>query len=302
MGEFIAWIIGWGLVLEYALGAATVSIAWSEYLNKLLETVFHVSIPYEWCHSPFQTSPDGVSGLMNVPALLILLLLSAVLIRGTKESAFVNGIIVIVKVAIVLLFIAIGWGYMTAASHDPYIPARTVEVINGKSQEFGGWMGIISAAGVVFFAFIGFDAVSTAAQEAKDPQRSMPKGILISLAVCTVLDILFAHVLTGVANYTEFRTSGKEASVAYAIDSYMKEYQWLGTSITVAILAGFSRLSLLCLWASRECSIRCRKTAWCLKFSPISTRSTVPHGDRTSFSSFSLDCSQPSYLAMLWVI
>jgi basic amino acid/polyamine antiporter, APA family len=242
MGEFVAWIIGWDLVLEYALGAATVSIAWSEYLNKLLQTVFDVSIPYQWCHSPFQSAADGTTGIMNLPALFILLILTAILIRGTKESAFVNGIIVIVKVAIVLLFIALGWSYINPVNHTPYIPENTT----GNFGDFG-WSGIISAAGVVFFAFIGFDAVSTAAQEAKNPQKDMPKGILISLAICTVLYILFAHVLTGVANYTEFQTAGKEASVAYAIQNYMPGYEWLATAITVAILAGFSSVILVML-------------------------------------------------------
>ena len=247
MGEFMAWIIGWDLVLEYALGAATVGIAWSEYLNKLLEYV-GMHIPYEWCHSPFETSTLGASGIMNIPALFIILLLSLLLIRGTKESAWVNGIIVITKVAIVVLFIVFGWSFMNPENHANYIPEATVYVDSqGVDHNYGGIMGILGAAGVVFFAFIGFDAVSTAAQESKNPKRDMPIGILGSLAICTVLYILFAHVLTGVATIDDFRNQGKEASIAYAIKTYMTGYAWLAQLVTVAILAGFSSVILVML-------------------------------------------------------
>ena len=247
LGELIAWIIGWDLVLEYALGAATVGIAWSEYLNKLLG-YFGTSIPYQWCHSPFEVSPDGISGIMNIPALFILLLLSLLLIRGTKESAFVNGLIVISKVAIVILFIVFGWQFINPVNHTPYIPEASVYTDGqGIAHSFGGIKGILGAAGVVFFAFIGFDAVSTAAQEAKNPKRDMPIGILGSLAVCTLLYILFAHVLTGVASTEDFRTTGREASVAYAIQTYMTGYGWLAKLVTVAILAGFSSVILVML-------------------------------------------------------
>ncbi|MBL0328575.1 MAG: amino acid permease [Bacteroidetes bacterium] len=252
MGEFVAWIIGWDLVLEYALGAATVGIAWSEYLNKLLE-YFGMHIPYEWCHSPFEKITDAAGvvtahGMMNIPALLIIALLSFLLIKGTKESAWVNGIIVITKVAIVILFILFGWSYMNPVNHTPYIPEATTYVdSSGLSHNYGGIMGILGAAGVVFFAFIGFDAVSTAAQEAKNPKRDMPIGILGSLAICTILYILFAHVLTGVASVDDFRNNGREASVTYAINTYMLEYGWLAKLVTVAILAGFSSVILVML-------------------------------------------------------
>ena len=242
MGEFIAWIIGWDLVLEYGVASAKVATSWSEYLNKLLGNVFHVQIPYEFSHSPFQSSAEGVHGIINLPAIFIILLLSMVLIRGVKGSSLVNEIIVIVKVGIVLLFIGFGWSYINLQNFVPYLPPNTT----GVSGEFG-WTGIFAGAGVVFFAFIGFDAVSTAAQEAKDPQRDMPKGILLSLLICVVLYILFAHVLAGVANYKEFRTVGQEASVTYVIDTYMKDYAWLSTLVTVAILAGFSSVILVML-------------------------------------------------------
>jgi APA family basic amino acid/polyamine antiporter len=246
MGELIAWIIGWDLVLEYAVGAATVSIAWSEYFNKVLEFV-GVQIPYEWCHSPLETM-NGVTGIINVPAVLILLILSALLIRGTQESAFVNGIIVVTKVSIVLMVIVIGWGFVNPANHTPYIPAATTyTTTQGVTHAYGGIMGILGAAGVVFFAFIGFDAVSTAAQEARDPKRDMPIGILGSLVVCTVLYVLFSYVLSGLATVEDFRTAGKEASVTFAITKYMTGYGWLAKFVTVAILAGFSSVILVML-------------------------------------------------------
>jgi APA family basic amino acid/polyamine antiporter len=282
MGELVAWVIGWALIMEYALGAATVSIAWSEYLNNLLGN----SIPYQWCHSPFeklyQASADVItqiqalpgnwigiekgflnadqfaklpaeivsqvtvtSGIMNIPALIILLALTLLLIKGTQESATVNAVIVFIKVAIVLVFIVVGWQFIKPENHTPYlIPEGTI----GHEGFFKwGWGGVLGGAAIVFFAFIGFDAVSTTAQEAKNPKRDMPIGLLGSLAVCTVLYILFGHVLTGVAHWSEFATAGKEASVSYVIKTYMSGYEWLGTSVTLAILAGFSSVILVML-------------------------------------------------------
>jgi basic amino acid/polyamine antiporter, APA family len=255
MGEVVAWIIGWALVLEYALGAATVSIAWSEYLNNLLGG----AIPYEWCHSPLESAKDAAgvlhTGIINAPALLILFLLTMILIKGTQESAMVNAIIVFVKVAIVLIFIAIGWKFIDGANHTPYfIPADQppAKLADGSEWSYAptfnhGFMGVLRGAAIVFFAFIGFDAVSTAAQEAKNPKRDMPIGILGSLVICTILYILFSYVLTGVAPFTEFMQAGKEASVAYAIEHHMPGYGWLATLVTVAILAGFSSVILVML-------------------------------------------------------
>jgi len=246
LGELVAWIIGWDLVLEYAVGAATVAIAWSEYFNKILE-FFGAHVPYQWCHSPLETM-NGVTGIMNIPAVVILLILSALLIRGTQESAFVNAVIVVTKVSIVLMVIVIGWGFMNPANHTPYIPQPTTYTTSqGVTHAYGGIMGILGAAGVVFFAFIGFDAVSTAAQEAKNPKRDMPIGILGSLVVCTVLYVLFSHVLSGIATVEDFRTAGKEASVAFAITKYMTGYGWLAKFVTVAILGGFSSVILVML-------------------------------------------------------
>jgi APA family basic amino acid/polyamine antiporter len=263
MGEFIAWIIGWDLVLEYALGAATVSIGWSQYFNEFLHTFFDYHIPYQWTHSFFETSNTsagmyaaemGTRGIVNLPAILILFLLTLLLIRGTAESAVVNNVIVIVKVAIVLMIIGLGWHFINPAFHTPYmIPADagTVKVSTGVvdyADTFNhGWLGVLRGASVVFFAFIGFDAVSTAAQEAKNPQRDMPKGILISLVVCTALYILFSHVLTGLVSYKDFLIQGKEASVSYAIKTAMPGYGWLASFVTVSILAGFSSVILVML-------------------------------------------------------
>ena len=249
MGELVAWIIGWDLVLEYAVGAATVAIAWSQYLNNLLKILGMSPVPYQWSHSPLETmAGTGIHGIMNIPAIVILLLLSAVLVRGTQESAILNGIIVIAKVAIVILVISIGWGFMNPANHVPYIPAATTyTTAQGVTHAYGGIMGILGAAGVVFFAYIGFDAVSTAAQEAKNPSRDMPIGILGSLVICTILYVLFAHVLSGVATVEDFRGAGGEASVAYVIEKYMIGYGWLAKLVTVAILAGFSSVILVML-------------------------------------------------------
>ncbi len=241
MGELIAWVIGWALILEYALGSATLSIAWTEYLNRLFPDL----IPWAWRHSPLQ-SAAGVHGIVNAPAMLILLALTLLLIKGTSESAMVNAVIVAVKVTIVVMIICIGWGFINPANHTPFL--MPVDATHAGFFKHG-WGGVVGGAGIVFFAFIGFDAVSTAAQETINPGRDMPIGILGSLAICTVLYILFGYVLTGVAPSSDFvdPNKGMEASVAYAIQTYMHGYGWLATLVTVAILAGFSSVMLVML-------------------------------------------------------
>lgn len=243
MGEFIAWIIGWDLVLEYAVGAATVAISWSRYLVRFLE-YYDLYIPPSLTASPF----DG--GIINLPAVGIIVLMSLVLMRGTRESAFVNGLIVVLKVAVVLTFIALGWQYIRPENFEPYVPPNT-----GTFGEFG-FSGVIRAAAIVFFAYIGFDAVSTAAQEAKNPKRDMPIGILLSLGICTLLYILFAHVMTGVANYESFAGKDGIAPVAVAIDQMghpgsdgviVPDYPWLNKAIIIAILAGYASVILVML-------------------------------------------------------
>lgn len=241
MGEFVAWIIGWDLVLEYAVGSATVASSWSGYLSKLLSN-YGVSLPHELMNTPF----DG--GILNLPAVFIVVIMSLVLIRGTSESAWVNGLIVILKVAIVIVFIVIGFNYIRPENLTPLIPEN-----KGHFGEFG-WTGVIRAAAVVFFAYIGFDAVSTAAQETKDPKKSMPIGIMGSLVICTILYILFAYVMTGVTHYTQFE-GGELAPVATAIN-WMgpvingvphPDYPWLNTAIIIAILLGYSSVILVML-------------------------------------------------------
>ncbi|WP_028525960.1 amino acid permease [Runella limosa] len=243
LGEFVAWIIGWDLVLEYAVGAATVSISWSRYLIKFLEG-FDVHLPVALTVGPW----DG--GMINLPAVFIVVLMSLLLMKGTQESALVNGIIVALKVTVVIVFIILGWKYINESNYTPYIPDNT-----GTFGEYG-FSGIIRAAAIVFFAYIGFDAVSTAAQEAKNPKRDMPIGILASLAICTILYILFAHVMTGVTSYTSFKGQDGIAPVAVAIESMgtpnaagvlVPDYPWLNRAIIVAILAGYASVILVML-------------------------------------------------------
>lgn len=242
MGRFIAWIIGWDLVLEYAVGAATVSISWSRYLVKFLEH-YNIHLSPQMTMSPWDsaTLADGtvINGMVNLPAVFIVILMSLILVRGTQESSRINGVIVGLKVAVVLIFIGLGWQYINVANYTPYIPENT-----GNFGEFG-WSGIVRAAGIIFFAYIGFDAVSTAAQEAKNPKRDMPIGILVSLAICTVLYILFAHVMTGLANYKEFQGQDGIAPVAVAIEH--TPYEWLKQAIILAILAGYSSVIMVML-------------------------------------------------------
>jgi len=242
MGELVAWVIGWALILEYGLGAATLSIYWTEYFNNLFPNL----IPWAWRHSPLQTGPGGIHGIVNAPALVILLVMTLLLIKGIQESAGVNAVIVAVKVTIVLMIIAIGWHFINPANHTPLVLAADA-AHEGMFKH--GWGGILGGAGVVFFAFIGFDAVSTAAQETIDPGRNMPIGILGSLTVCTFLYILFSWVLTGVAPVLDFLDpkKGMEASVSYAIKTYMPGYSWLSVLVSVAILAGFSSVMLVML-------------------------------------------------------
>ncbi|MCC6294775.1 MAG: amino acid permease [Bryobacterales bacterium] len=235
MGEFVAWIIGWDLVLEYAVGAATVAVSWSRYVVSLCHD-FGIELPPHLVNSPFVTLPDGSHGFINLPAIIVVALMSTLLIAGIQESARVNSIIVVLKVGVVILFIIFGWAYINSANYTPYIPPNT-----GVSGQFG-ISGVLRAAGVVFFAFIGFDAVSTAAQEAKNPQRDMPIGIIGSLVVCTLLYVLFAHVLTGIV---PFRMLDDAAPVAVAVDR--TPFTWLKTAVKLAIIAGYTSVILVML-------------------------------------------------------
>ncbi|MET3732073.1 amino acid permease [Moheibacter stercoris] len=295
MGEFVAWIIGWDLVLEYAVGAATVSSSWSGYLDKFLQSV-GVNMPVEFLMTPFDTmqlaNGDVVTGIINLPAVIIVAVMSMVLIRGTQGSSFVNTIIVIMKVSIVLIFIAVGFQYIRPENHVPFIPENT-----GKFGEFG-FSGIIRAAAVVFFAYIGFDAVSTAAQETKNPKKSMPLGILGSLLICTVLYILFAFVMTGVANYQAYGAdpTDKLAPVAIAIANMgdmgpdgvvHAAYPWLNKSIVIAILLGYASVILVLLMGQSRVFYSMSKDGLVPKvFSAIHPKYQTPHKSNLFFLLF----------------
>jgi len=225
-------------VLEFSVGAATVAISWSNYLVKFLST-YGIYLPPQLVHSPFETAKlangTEVHGILNLPAALVVLAMSLILIRGTKGSALWNTFVVTLKVGVVVLFIALGWRFIQPANLTPYIPANT-----GIFGEFG-WSGILRGAGVVFFVYLGFDIIAAAAQETRNPRRNMPIGILGSLLICTVLFILFAHVMTGLAPYTEFK--GNAAPVAVAIEH--TPYVWLGQAIIIAILIGYTSVILV---------------------------------------------------------
>jgi len=248
MGEFVAWIIGWDLVLEYALASATVAVSWSQYFNQLL-MIFGISIPEQLLKGPWE------GGVINLPAIIIVCLLSLLLMRGTKESSTVNNLLVILKVSVVLIFIVLGWSFIDAANHSPFIPANEGEEMV-KSGQLGFWefltsghfgkfgiTGILRAAGVLFFAFVGFDAVSTAAQEAKNPKKGMPIGIIGSLVVCTVLYVLFSYVMTGLENYQAFKGDAKPVATAFAKTGYT----FLNSALIVTIIAGYTSVILVML-------------------------------------------------------
>jgi APA family basic amino acid/polyamine antiporter len=271
MGELFAWIIGWDLVLEYSVGCATVAISWSQYLTKFLASL-HIYLPPQLTLSPFETAKlaDGttVNGIINIPAALVVVLMTAILIRGTKGSAIVNGIIVFLKVGVVLVFIALGWQYIDPANYHPYIPENT-----GTFGQFG-WSGVLRGAGLVFFVFIGFDAVAASAQETKNPARDLPIGIIGSLVVCTVLFGLFGHVMTGLANYKEFANSG--APVAIAIEK--TPYAWLSQAIILAILIGYTSVILIDLMAQSRMFYSISKDGLLPKmFSDVHTKFKTPY-------------------------
>ncbi len=228
MGELLAWIIGWDLVLEYAVGAATVAVSWSKYFVRLLAT-FGLSLPDGLTKSPLE------GGIVNLPAIVIICLVTLILIIGISESAGVNAFIVALKVSIVILVIGLGFAYINRANYVPFIPPN-----DGTFGHFG-ISGIMRAAGVIFFAYIGFDAVSTAAQEARNPKRDMPLGIIGSLAICTVLYIAFAYVLTGIVNYKDMTPT----AIYDALHNI--GYDWLGTGVVVGILGGYTSVMLVML-------------------------------------------------------
>lgn len=241
LGEGPAWFIGWMLVLEYLFAAAIVSVGWSSYMVSLLSD-FGISLPSHICEAPFDyvtgTGWVTTGGLINFPAMFIIGLLAVCLLNGITQSARVNNIIVVVKVAVILVFIGVGAAYIDTSNWTPYIPENT-----GTFGEFG-WSGIFRGAGVIFFAYLGFDAMSTAAQEAKNPQKDMPKGIIISLLICTVLYIAVTAVLTGIVNYKEL---GVVAPIALAIDR--TGITWLSPMVKIGAIAGITSVILVLILA-----------------------------------------------------
>ncbi len=237
LGEMFAWIIGWDLVLEYALSATTVAVGWSGYVVSFLSHIgIHIPAALSAAAGTQVAMADGstVTALFNLPAVLVVLAVTALLVRGIKESARVNDTIVIIKVAVVLLFIAFAWKGIQAANWQPFIPANT-----GLRENFGV-SGIVAGAGIVFFAYIGFDAVSTAAQEAKNPQRDMPIGIIASLLICTVLYIVVSAIATGVVPYGQLDVPDPIAKVAAAAG-----LGWMTRVIELGAIAGLSSVILV---------------------------------------------------------
>ena len=240
MGEFVAWIIGWDLILEYLFGSATVAVGWAGYVTSFLAD-FGIVIPPAMCQSPFVFDSHGwhTSGaIINFPAIFIVGLMTTLLVVGIKESAKFNNIIVLVKVTVILLFIGFGISHINVANWHPFVPANT--------GEFGhfGWSGVLTAAAVVFFAYVGFDAVSTTSQEAINPKRDVPRGILFSLLICTVLYIAVSLVLTGMLNYKFLNV---EAPIALAINSAGPTLMWLRPIIKIGAIAGLSSVVLVLL-------------------------------------------------------
>jgi APA family basic amino acid/polyamine antiporter len=232
LGEIFAWIIGWDLILEYSLGATTVAIGWSGYMVSFLETNLGIKFPAVLASAPFAFNPQTgtwtkTGALINLPAALIIGLITTVLVIGIKESATVNSVIVFLKIAIILIFIGAGLFFIKPALWKPFIPPNTGQF------GFFGLSGILRGAGVMFFAYLGFDAVSTAAQEAKNPKKDMPFGILGSLFACTALYIVFSLVLTGVVHYSQLNVA---APVAVAIDAM--RLLWLSPLVKIGAIIG----------------------------------------------------------------
>lgn len=239
LGEFLAWIIGWDLILEYALGAVTVAVGWSGYVVSFLRDIgINVPAALSAARGTVVTLPDGstATAIFNLPAVLIVAVVTALLVVGIKESARVNDVIVMIKVAVVILFIVGAVWAINPANWSPFMPANT-----GVREEFG-WTGIMAGAGLVFFAYIGFDAVSTAAQEAKNPQKDMPVGIIGSLLICTVLYIAVSAIATGVVPYTELNVPDP---IAVAADR--AGMGWMATLIKLGAIAGLSSVILVML-------------------------------------------------------
>jgi basic amino acid/polyamine antiporter, APA family len=241
LGELVAWIIGWDLMLEYLFGAATVAVGWGGNFVAFLAE-FGIVIPPAFTNAPFIVDAANnfsrTDAILNVPAVVLVLLMTIILVIGIRESARFNNAIVFIKMAIIFLVIGFGFMYVNTANWQPFIPENT-----GRFGEFG-WSGVLRGAGVIFFAYIGFDAVSTAAQEARNPQRDMPIGILGSLFVCTILYILMALVMTGMVHYSKLNDP---APILVAIQAAGPSLAWLRYAVEIGSLAGLASVVLVML-------------------------------------------------------
>ncbi len=252
LGELLAWIIGWDLILEYLFAASTVAVGWSGYVVSFLKDI-GIVIPPQYTSAPYtHTTPPGAGlnvwrlftegwsstgAVLNVPAMIIVALVTILLIIGISESAGFNNVVVVIKLTVVFLFIGFGLAYINRENWEPFIPAAA-----GPGKY--GWDGVVRGAGVIFFAYIGFDAVSTAAQETRNPQRDMPIGILGSLAICTVLYIAVALVLTGIVNYTQLNVPDP---IAVGINAAGPGLAWLRPVVKIGAIAGLSSVILVML-------------------------------------------------------
>lgn len=255
MGEFMAWFIGWNLVLEYLVSISAVAVGWSGYMGSFLGHV-GIHLPDAFMNTPLAKGEgmweiNRVPGaIINFPAVFITLLVTAVCYVGIKQSSVMNAVIVAIKLTVIFLFIAFGLSHIDTANWDPFIPQRICDdaamvTATCRPGHFG-WFGIVEGASIIFFAYIGFDAVSTAAQEAKNPQRDMPIGILTSLFVCTILYITVAAVLTGIMHYESFK--GIAHPVAHAIES-VASLKWLAPLVEIGAIAGLSSVILVMMIA-----------------------------------------------------
>ena len=270
IGELLAWFIGWDLILEYLFACSTVSVGWSGYMQNLLAG-WGLELPQSITGSTFDHTPDGwvlTGSIINFPAVFIVAVVTTFLLGGLKQSALVNNIIVVIKVSVILLFVGFGLSYIDVGNWTPYVPENT--------GQFGsyGWSGVLRGAAAVFFSFLGFDAISTTAQETRNPQRDMPRGILISLLICTVLYVAVTAVLTGIAHYSELHV---DAPVAYAIDRLDGQLLWLNPLIKLGAITGISSVILVMMLGQSRIYYAIAKDGLLPRmFSRVNSRRGVP--------------------------
>ena len=271
MGEILAWFIGWTLILEYLFACSSVAVGWAGYMNSLLDG-WGVHLPQQIAQATFDHVGDKwiwTGSIINFPAVFIIAIVSALLIGGIKQSALINNVIVVIKVGVILLFIGFGLSYIDLGNWQPYIPPNT-----GGFGHYG-WTGILRGAGVVFYAYLGFDALSTAAQETRNPQRDMPRGILFSLLICAILYVAVTAVLTGIVNYKELNVP---APIAFAIDRTGEGLAWLSPFIKLGAIAGLSSVILVMMLGQSRIYYAISKDGLLPKvFSKVHDKHGIPH-------------------------